>query len=301
VSRPDDSTLSANSLIEVRKHADRLLMEADGYGRYPTPVIDLIAAANLAIDQETSLDEGFLKRIYKKVVPDAIKRAIEKVVGLFDSRDRLIYLDQTIHNKKKPFVSLHEVGHGYLPWQRDMFAVMEDCKKTLDPEIIEEFEREANVFASEVLFQGKHFGELASDYPFELKTTRTLATKFGGSVYAAARRYVGTQARPCVLLVIDMPVYEVGTGYTATLRRVIPSPSFVTRYGDVQWMDRFRPEDPLMDLLPFQNNRRVTKRTGLNLKVNGKTETFIVEAFNSTYEIFVLLCPETELRRATVA
>jgi hypothetical protein len=75
----------------------------------------------------------------------------------------------------------------------------------------------------------------------------------------------------------------------------------VARYRDVQWNNRFRPEDPLMDLLPFQNNRRVTKRTGLNIKVNGKTETFIVEAFNSTYEIFVLLCPETELKRATVA
>jgi Zn-dependent peptidase ImmA (M78 family) len=301
VIRPDDSSLPAHSLTEVRKHADRLLLEAGGYGRYPTPVIDLIAAANLAIDEETSLDEGFLKRIYKKVVPDTIKRAIEKVVGLFDSRDRLIYLDHTVHKKKKPFVSLHEVGHGYLPWQRDTFAVMEDCKKTLDPEVIEEFEREANVFASEVLFQGKHFSELARDYPFELKTTRTLATKFGGSVYAAARRYVGAQAMPCVLLVVDIPVYEIGTGYTATLRRVIPSPSFVTRYGEVQWNERLKPEDRLMDLLPFQNNHRVTKRTGLNIKMNGKTETFVVEAFNSTYEIFVLLCPETELKKAIVA
>lgn len=297
--KPDDCTLSAHSQREVRKYADLLLKEAGGYHQYPTPIADVIAAANLALDQENSLDDGFLARIYRKVVPDTIKRAVEKVVGLFDSRDKRIYLDQTIHKKKKPFVSLHETGHGYLPWQRDMFAVMEDCRRTLDPEIIEEFEREANVFASEVLFQGEHFTQLARDYPFELKSARALANKFGGSVYAAARRYVRSNLRPCALLVFDLPVYEVGTGYTATLRRAVPSPSFEVRYGAVKWKDRLGPEDTLFSHLPH-GNRKITKPAPLNVRLNGKAETFVLEAFNSTYEIFVLMYPETEMRRIAV-
>jgi Zn-dependent peptidase ImmA (M78 family) len=294
--KPDDCSLSAHDLKEVQKFADRLLLEADCYGVYPTPIDDLIAAAQLSIDREVSLDEGFLKRIYKKVVPTAIKRAVEKVIGLFDSRDRRIYLDQTVHDRKKPFVSLHEAGHGYLPWQRDTFAVMEDCKKTLDPEIIEEFEKEANVFSSEVLFQGKHFTELARDHPFELKTVRTLATKFGGSVYAAARRFVSTNPSPCVLLVVDLPVYEIGSGYTAALRRSVTSPSFTARYGDVKWKEKYGIEDSLMKVLPFHNNHKITKQTALNIRLNGESETFIVEAFNSSYEIFVLLCPASVLK-----
>jgi hypothetical protein len=73
-----------------------------------------------------------------------IKLALEKVLGLLDARDRTIYLDQSVHEKKKPFLTLHETGHNYLPWQRDLFAIPEDGESSLDPEVREQFEREAN-------------------------------------------------------------------------------------------------------------------------------------------------------------
>ena len=40
-----------------------------------------------------------------------------------------------------------------MPWQKDLYAVIEDSKNSLDPALADLFDREANVFASEVLFQ----------------------------------------------------------------------------------------------------------------------------------------------------
>jgi hypothetical protein len=42
-----------------------------------------------------------------------------------------------------------------------MYSLIHDCEKTLDPEITDLFEREANVFAAETMFQGGLFAEEA--------------------------------------------------------------------------------------------------------------------------------------------
>jgi hypothetical protein len=61
---------------------------------------------------------------------------------------------------------LHEAGHGTLPHQSKVYALIHDCEKTLDAEITDLFEREANVFASEALFQGEIFAKEAQQLHF---------------------------------------------------------------------------------------------------------------------------------------
>jgi hypothetical protein len=286
--------LSEGDLAEVRRHAERLLHEADASGRMPTPVPDLVEAAKLSVARDVSLDDGFLKRLYRKLTAP-IRNAIEKVLGLLDSRDRTIYLDQTVHRNKQTFLSLHEVGHDFMPWQRDTFAIMEDCERTLDPEIQDQFERQANVFASEVLFQLDRFRDDAASCPLAIRTPLDLAKRYGASCYAAVRRYVSTNRRACVVLVLNAPVYEVGVGYTATLRRSVASPAFVKRFGTPAWPAAYRPGDPLHRFLPFEHP--FTKPTGCQIRNgNAEQEPCVVEAFNSSYQIFVLIYPESELR-----
>ena len=295
--RPDDSNVTAQSYRSICGHADRLLREAAAYGQYPTPVADIISAAKLAVERDASLDSGFLRRLYGSA-KRAIKRALDKVVGLFDSRDGMIYLDLTLKRVKQRFVSLHETGHGYLPWQRDTYAFMEDGETNLDPEIQQQFESEASSFASEVLFQGVRFQEEARSLPFELKTPMQLGKKFGASNYAAFRRFVAHSHRICALLVFEQPVYELGRGYAFHLRRAVASPSFIAKFGQVQWANvLYAQGNALAGRLPMRSlNRIFTKRCRIASPIAGCSESFYLEAFDSTYQVFALLIPETELR-----
>jgi len=150
--RPDDSTLTPVQLAKVRNEAGRALREAGALGVLPTPIKDILAVAKVEEVQEDVLNESFLAKMRAKA-GDAIKRALSKVMGLFDAAAGLVFIDQLLMPVKKRFVTLHEAGHGFLPWQRSMYKLVEDCDKALDPEAADLFDREANVFASEVLFQ----------------------------------------------------------------------------------------------------------------------------------------------------
>ena len=57
-----------------------------------------------------------------------------------------------------------------MPWQRAMYNLVEDCDQALDPEAADLFDREANVFASEVLFQNDTFSDMVADETFEIWT-----------------------------------------------------------------------------------------------------------------------------------
>lgn len=295
--KKDDCSLSAQDEAEIRRHADLLLRRADAHGRFPTPVGDLVSVAGLRVEPKVSLDVGFFQRLYRAVA-GPIKRAIEKVRGLLDRRGRTIYLDQTVHKSKKTFLSIHETGHDFLPWQRATYAVLEDCEHHLDPEVQDLFERQANVFASEVLFQLDRFRDQAADYELGIRTPLELAKRYGASCYAAVRRYVCTNRRACAVLVLNDPVYEAGRGLTVTLRRSFQSPAFTSRFGDVRWPEQYGPDDFLTSVLPV--GRPFARPTCCQLtNRNRESEECVLEAFNSTYQVFVLIYPGSELRRPT--
>lgn len=285
--RKDDHTVSGRQLAKIQRRAELLLSRADAIGRFPTPVDDLVAAANLEVARDVSLDGSFLGRIYKRFVPEEIKRAIEKVLGVLDSRAKTIYLDQTVHSKKKPFLSLHEVGHDYLPWQRDTFAILEDSEASLDPDVQEQFEREANCFASEVLFQLDRFATEAADCGFGIKTPIDLSKRYGSSVYAAIRRYVMTHRHPCAVAVFN----RKGTtpGSILGLRRWIQSDLFTQRFGHLSIKDSQGPDDFFVRHLPRNKFRSPTRFTIKN--VNGESEECLLEAFDSTFQVFYLIYP----------
>jgi hypothetical protein len=297
MSRPDDFTLTPHDYMLIRKNADRLLRDAGALGRFPTPVEDIVKAARLSVDRQASLDQGFLKRIYGRSKGE-IKRAVDKVIGLFDSRDRMIYLDLTVRRERQRFVSLHETGHGYLPWQKDLYAILEDGEKNLDPEIEQAFERQASVFASEVLFQLDQFACDAASLPFELKTPMALAKRYGSSNYAAFRRFVSTNQRACALLVFERPEFVIGKGWGFQLRRYILSVPLEKAFGLLEWPSIFYTEEnSLAGKLPLkQFKRRFTNRCRIDCPVDHRSERFYLEAFDSTYNVFALIFPESELK-----
>jgi len=296
MTRPDDQIVTEAKLAAIRKQADRILREGSAYGRFPTPIDDIVAAAKLQIEREASLDVGYLTRMYRSVT-GTIKKAVEKVWGLFHSGDRMIYLDRSVIETKQRFVSLHETGHGFLPWQKDLYSLMEDGESELDPDMEEDFEREANVFASEVLFQLDGFQEEARSCEFTIGTPIKLAKRYGASNYAAIRRFVSKSQYCCGVFVLEPPVYEVGRGHTYRLRRFVPSPAFVKKYGDLKWPDVFYTNsNELAAKLPTHFKRKMTKRCRIPSPVKGEDERFYLEAFDTTHHTFALVFPESELK-----
>ena len=222
--------------------------------------------------------------------------------GLFHSQDRMIYLDRSVIEVKQRFVSLHETGHGFLPWQKDLYALLEDGESELDQDVEEVFEREANVFASEVLFQLDRFQEEARSCTFTIVTPMKLAKRYGASNYAAIRRFVSTSQYCCAVLVLEPPVYEVGRGNTYRLRRCVSSEAFGKKYSGVAWPTVFHTtSNELAAKLPTHFNRKMTKRCRIPSPVKGESERFYLEAFNTTHQTFALVFPESELKAIRAA
>jgi Zn-dependent peptidase ImmA (M78 family) len=293
MSRPDDSYLDPQQLANVERHAFQLLQEASALHVFPTPIDNLMSAAKLTVVDDQVLNESMLAHLMRKAKATfaTIKSALSKVVGLFDSPDRLVFIDSGLHAAKVPFVKLHEAGHGHLPHQSKVYALIHDCEKTLDPDVTDLFEREANAFASEVLFQGHLFAEEAHQSEFGMKVPLSLAKKYGASAYSAFRRYVTTSPHSCCVLVLNPPVCGVGNEFTAEVRRRVVSKSFHVTFDILPLGETIHQFHLLGHLVPV--GRRMTKRREITLvDRNGDQRICSAEAFSSTYQVFLLIRDE---------
>ena len=288
IRRPDDCSLTSVQLAKVRKEAERALREAGVLGVLPTPIDHILTVAKVEEVKEQILDEGFLTKMRTKA-GDALKRALSKVMGVFDAAAGLVFIDHLLAPVKKRFVTLHEAGHGFMPWQRAMYKIVEDCDQTLDPEAADLFDREANVFAAEVLFQNDTFYNLAADEKFEIWTPIRLAKKFDASLYSSIRQYVSKNHRRCVVLVLNPPTLIEGDGFRATLRRVIPSNAFTKMFGDHPWASVYTPDDQLGRLVPLGKRKSSGKREIVLTDSNGNRHECIAESFTQTHQVFILI------------
>jgi hypothetical protein len=219
----------------------------------------------------------------------ALKRALSKVLGLFHASEGLIFIDEALYAVKKRFIRLHESAHGFLPWQRPMYAVVEDCEKSLDAESADAFDREANVFASEVLFQLDTFSEMAASEAFGIMVPVRLAKKFDASIYSSIRQYVSKNHRPCAVLVLNKPEICAEVGFKATLRRFVQSTEFTKHFPGQKWPESFTPDDELGAMVPVSGRRASRPRRIELTDSNGVSHECVAEAFTQTHQVFILI------------
>jgi hypothetical protein len=295
--RPDDVTLTPSQYARVRKEAERALRQAGALGILPTPVDQIMAVARVVEVKEDVLSLGFLEKFRARVAAagQAVKRAVTKVLGLFHASDGLVFINQSLMVVKKRFVGFHEAGHGFLPWQRPMYAIVEDCEKTLDGDTADLFDREANVFASEVLFQLDAFRDMADDERFEIWTPVRLAKQFHASNYSAVRQYVSKSHRACAVLVLNMPEIVGQDGFRSTLRRAVQSPRFSEVFGRYGWREIYTPDDEIGALVPLGKRRSSGKRSIALTDRNGEAHDCIAESFSTGHQVFVLIHAVTTL------
>ena len=297
--KPDDCSLPEAQRKKIREHAKLALEDASAIGVYPTPVAAVMEAAKVVLAEEDALDQGFLSKLRKKA-GSALRRALTKVLGVLDVVARIVYLDRSLYLVKQTFLKLHETAHAILPWQCKIYAVTEDCEKTLAPEISEVFEREANVFASDVLFQLDAFTNEANDYEFGIKVPLRLCRKFGASTYSAIRRYVSESHRACAVLVLNPPEFCEGNGFVATLRRVVASPDFLHLFGELTWPESVTPADEIGAMVPLGKRRMSAPRSICLVDRNGGRHECVAEAFTQTHQVFILIHAIKTLNRRKI-
>jgi IrrE N-terminal-like domain len=289
--RPDDSVLDAQQLVTVLRYADRLLREAGALGRFPTPVDDLLVAAKLTVVDNEVLNESLLQQFVQKAKAGlaTIKSALSKVLGLLESHEGLVVIDKDAPKPRVPFIKLHETGHGTLPHQRKMYKLVQDCDRTLDAETTDLFEREANVFASEVLFQGHVFSQEAHDQEFGMKVPIALARKFGASNYSSFRRYVITNPHACCVVVLDPVEHDAGGEFRAQVRRVVMSKSFEVLYDSKLLCSVVTRSHPIAEVLPGKGKRMCFGREIVLSDRNRADRICLAEAFDTKHQILILL------------
>ena len=301
MTKPDDSSLDPSDRRAVEQRARQLLDRASAWEVFPTPIDDILAAAKLKLAPTSIFDaQAIIEYLSNKTADTAkwIKSAVTKILGVYDGLDHIIHIDGKAHPKKQTFLKLHETGHHELPTHRKVFRFFQDCEQTLDPEIADQFEREANNFARYALFQGDTFARYAADCKLEIKTPMALAKKFGASVYASCREYVRTNHRDCVVYILEPIKLVAGHGAQASVRRIEPSPSFRAKFGE--------PKDTVITLdhllgpvLPI--NRKMTKPRAVTIKDrNGDKHECLAEAFDTTYTVIILLYPVKALTASKI-
>lgn len=299
--KPDDSSLLQHDLLAVERRARELLSKADAWDRFPTPVDDIIAAANLRVAPKGFFDAAsFLAFVKKKTVEAAntLKAALSKVLGLYDANEQIIHIDDNVAKSKQTFLKLHETGHHELPTHKKVFSLFQDCEQTLAPAIADQFEREANNFARFALFQGDKFQIMAADLPMSVKTPMKLATKFGASIYASTREFARTHHRACVVYILEPIVIIPGKKTYADVRRIETSPGFRQNFGAPS-DQRIEMSHPLAPLLPI--GRKMTKPTRLLFRDrNGDDHECLGEAFDTTHNVLLLIYPTKALTGSSI-
>lgn len=296
-----------DSYEDIARLTDRLLRKADAYGRHPTPVDDILAAADLEEAPDTLLSESSIARMPKHM-HGVLRRVAGKVHAALDRKTRIVHINPaTDLVGQKAFKRLHETAHDLFPWQHIDLGHLgfADDEMTLSSRTTIHFEREANQGAAELLFQRERFAETAADYAIGCATVIELVKLFGGSRHATFRRYV--ESHPGTVAGVVLAPRPCGREPLAFQRReAMCSSAWRDKFDDpARWPGVLRVE-PYAFVEQARACVAIEPPTGEWTYVdrNHETTTLKAEAMSNSYSTFVLVwLPRREVfkRRRAVA
>lgn len=285
---------------DIEKISYELLKSSKSLDVFPTPVESILNYSDFVADNKIDLlniKHSFFEK-FKDSSIKILQSGISKVKGIFDRREKTIYIDIGLDKNlgKKNFVQLHEIGHGVLGWQNEMMLCL-DNDDTLSPEIEEQFEQEANYFASITLFQHDRFIQEAEKLNLGLTSVMVLGKKFGASVHATLRNYVLNSKNRCALLVLNHPVNENGYVNILTTRDLFYSSTFLKEFGGLNLPEEFGFKWAFVQDYKF--NKRFNDKGSISLvTLDGEELKANYHFFNSTYNSFVFIFPKGEKNRS---
>ncbi|MDD2305190.1 MAG: ImmA/IrrE family metallo-endopeptidase [Prolixibacteraceae bacterium] len=281
--------IDLQSKADIDKISLDLLKQSKSIDIFPTPVDNLVKFANLHFENGldlTQIDPSFLSQ-FSDIVSQKFISALGLVRGFLDRREKTIYLDLNQNANRQNFIKLHEVGHDILPWQKDILDYLDD-DDTLNPYTKEEFEAEANYFASTTLFQHDRFEHEMSKLELGIKTPMYLAKQFGASKHAALRKYIECNKNRCALLVLEKSVPSGGL-ISCSKRDYFQSNKFTETFGNIDLPETFGYTWAFTKDYVF--GKRFHEAGKITLQTQNGQNEFYYHFFNNTYNAFVFMFP----------
>jgi hypothetical protein len=280
----------------IEEKTQQLLRRAETRGRFPTPVDDIVAAAGLVQPRESLLSGSILAE-----APIHIRRAMQKLSGrvraVLDRKTHEVHVDPAIRSQGRvAFHKLHEVTHEILPWQQALAYADDDA--TLSPAVHKLFEWEANIGASNLLFQNEYFDDLVRQYKIGIAAILEIAQTVGASGHATFRRFARVHDGAVAGVVMDLsPCSREPLAYRR--HEVVVSDDWTREFG-ASW-----PAVLLAQPYAFVNSAAEARsstgavRTYWALpNLRNETVNLDVEVYCNQYDIFVLIWkPRRELLR----
>lgn len=270
-----------------------LLRRSKAWDVFPTPVDRIVSTAELAVADNIDLSQ--VKRSFLERITDGAKGFVKNVArdlrGVLDRKKRVIYLDMSVGETRKNFVKLHETGHELFPWQKEILNCLDD-DQTLNPAFEEEFEAEANFFASLTLFQQDRFDYELKQLELGIPAAKFLAKKFGASIHATLRRLVERTSKRCALLVLEKP--QRFPHFSCKVRDYFQSEAFSIDFGELEWDEELRLDHELSFIEMYSFGKRYSEGGKVTIHTVDESISLRFHYFNNTYNVFVLLFPEGE-------
>jgi hypothetical protein len=276
--------------------AEEVLREAGAFGTVPTPLDAVIESQGLArVEDAEAKVEAFLSSLPEDTAGTG-ERALSKLQGILDRREGQIWVsrDNDIVNAEK-FPTAHEIGHDAIEWHGVNQSYLDD-EETLSPAIRERFEREANFFAGELLFQGTEFRDRALSRRVSLSSALALAEKYETTYQSTAWRYAEVQECPILLAVYGRAEEEDKRGYSFfNLQRLHASEGFREEVSEPRLPRRLSSRHRWMETVTAGGSDDISEG-GYELPLQGDTRMARWESWCNHYSLFVLLRCEPPLR-----
>lgn len=271
------SKISNGSRLTIRSEAEKFLAE-HGFTAPPLPPEEALAARKLEVCQLT-LDD----LLVRANLPSDEQKKIQAVL---DVDYRVIAFRDRLPIQKRNWGSLHEIGHEYLPWHRELFY---RCPLLwLPPSIQEQFEAEADIFAAETFFFGSQFNKLLSEGKFGLAMAKELAENvYGTSYHATFMRLAEESERPCCLLVWG-PVDDDNSANSEEgnlqLLYYVPSKHFHMYFPTKQKAD----DEVVIQVFNDPSSEIVSHEMQIDSRT-GEQHIAKAESFCNSYNVFTLM------------
>lgn len=281
-------TTPPDSISDIKKHAFEILKRAGAVEVFPTPVEDIVQAANLTqLDEIEEAKEFFLKTLSKDVRKSFLS-GWSKLRGFADLKKKAIFVKPEDVTTREIWPKLHEVGHQILPWQAEATQYLDDSR-SLSFECEEEFEVEANACAAELLFQGEVFKQFSNSYRPEFNTIFHLADQFGSSIHSTARKFASDSQEPLALIAYFKSKYtfdDDGRPHFMLGRSHSASEKFLSKFPEINVPKTLSPSHPWLKSY-FEGQ---ATSDGIKLDTGyGHDQNFLWESWWNGYNLLVLI------------
>lgn len=282
----DTNYARPESSDEIARIAEVLLVRGHCIDVLPTPLERLFEISRI---EELTLPAPEERSFFAQLQRDtqaAIRTWMQKIRGVADLRQRVVYIAPDHSRPRRHFVRGHELGHQVLPWHRVKGGYVDD-NSTLKPQVKILFEAEASLFSSEIIFQGRHFVPRARDYRASFSSIFHLSGMHGASNHATFWRFVEEQDEPVAGLAFypsDMwdphaqrPIFH--------LWKIVSSTPFKRRFGAMAFDYRLPPDHPWLEGL---TQGGVAEGT-MAISCDGSSSIFLWESWWNNYALLVML------------